>query len=388
MNILINSLAGGGAEIQNILLAKTDKKSKIFLLEETVDYDYGKINLIHLNKNELLKSSIFRYLKTPISAQRLAKQLDKDSIIVVSLFRSLLAAVFCKLFFKRKIKIIYWIHSDPDAVPKGIFSRLYNFLYLKTYQNCNGIITNSKMGARTLEQNFGINKSKIFVVYNGFGLKNIISKSNIEITDQRVIEILKNPTVVVVGRLETVKGHKYLISIFKEVVKEIPNANLILLGEGKLREEFKTLIKHNKLEQNVHLLGFQKNPFQIIKRASVLAFTSLHEGFGNVIVESLACGTPVISSDINNGPREILAPKSDIYFRTTVPEKLESGYLMPSLKELDQNKIKMWGDTLIQILNKKVTFSPEKMEERSRAFDIINLKPQFASIIKQIKSIA
>jgi len=191
-----------------------------------------------------------------------------------------------------------------------------------------------------------------------------------------------------VGRLETVKGHKYLISVFKEVVKKIPNANLILLGEGQLRQEFEAQIKKENLEQNVHLIGFQKNPFQIIKRATVLAFTSLHEGFGNVIVEALACGTPVISSDINNGPREILAPDTDIFFRTSVPEILDSGYLMPSFNNSPEKSIKIWSETIIQILNKEVTFSISKMVERSSDFDIKNLKPQFDSVIKQVKAIA
>ncbi|PAX48948.1 glycosyltransferase [Brunnivagina elsteri] len=90
-------------------------------------------------------------------------------------------------------------------------------------------------------------------------------------------------------------------------VRKVMRSRLIILGNGEQYTELNTLIQELRLEKDVAMLGFQENPYAYMSRASVFVLSSAWEGFGNVIVEALAVGTPVVSTNCPNGPAEILA---------------------------------------------------------------------------------
>jgi glycosyltransferase involved in cell wall biosynthesis len=113
------------------------------------------------------------------------------------------------------------------------------------------------------------------------------------------------PVILAVGRLVKQKDFDTLIRAFGLVRKERP-ARLMVLGEGREREKLLALIKNLGLEQDVTLHGFVENPFKYIKHAAVFVLSSLWEGFGNVIVEAMALGTPVVATECPSGPSEIL----------------------------------------------------------------------------------
>ena len=69
------------------------------------------------------------------------------------------------------------------------------------------------------------------------------------------------------------------------------------------------------LENNIKLVGFVNNPYDYMKKSDIFVFPSLYEGLGNSILEALACGLPIISSDCECGPREILSPKTDYHIK-------------------------------------------------------------------------
>jgi glycosyltransferase involved in cell wall biosynthesis len=115
-----------------------------------------------------------------------------------------------------------------------------------------------------------------------------------------------DPFVLAVGRLHKQKGYAYLLRAFARVVKQEPS-HLVILGEGDDREELQGLAGSLGIAPYVHFLGYAPNPLAYMRHAAVFVLSSLAEGFGNVIVEALACGTPVISTDCPHGPREILS---------------------------------------------------------------------------------
>ena len=84
-------------------------------------------------------------------------------------------------------------------------------------------------------------------------------------------------------------------------------ARLMILGEGKLRAELEALASTLGIAADVTLLGFVENPYAYMTRAAVCALSSAWEGLGNVVIEALACGCPVVSTDCPSGPAEILA---------------------------------------------------------------------------------
>ena len=81
---------------------------------------------------------------------------------------------------------------------------------------------------------------------------------------------------------------------------------MVILGEGEQRSELEELINSLDLKNNVKLLGFVDNPYAWMSHAAVFVLSSINEGFGNVIVEAMACGTPIVSTDCPSGPSEIL----------------------------------------------------------------------------------
>jgi glycosyltransferase involved in cell wall biosynthesis len=114
------------------------------------------------------------------------------------------------------------------------------------------------------------------------------------------------PFVLAVGRLHKQKGYSHLLLAFARVVEQRPS-HLVILGEGDDREELQGLASSFGIAPYVHFLGYAPNPLAYMRHAAVFVLSSLAEGFGNVIVEALACGTPVVSTDCPHGPREILS---------------------------------------------------------------------------------
>lgn len=117
---------------------------------------------------------------------------------------------------------------------------------------------------------------------------------------------LEHPAVLMCGRLVAQKNYEYALAVFAALRRILPSAHLYILGEGELKKHLQTNVVEQKLEKQVHFLGFQNNPHAYMFQADVFLLTSHYEGFGNVLVEALACGLPVVSVDCPTGPRDVL----------------------------------------------------------------------------------
>ena len=113
------------------------------------------------------------------------------------------------------------------------------------------------------------------------------------------------PVILGAGRLTAQKDFGTLIRAFARVRREI-DARLVILGEGEDRQALETLIHDQGLRDRVDMPGHVENPFKYMARATVFALSSRWEGPGHVLIEALALGTPVVSTDCPSGPREIL----------------------------------------------------------------------------------
>ncbi|NMB87059.1 MAG: glycosyltransferase [Chloroflexi bacterium] len=113
------------------------------------------------------------------------------------------------------------------------------------------------------------------------------------------------PVVLGVGRLVAQKDFATLLRAFALLRARTP-ARLVLLGEGEQRAELEALAERQGIRQDVWFAGFQANPFQVMSRAAVMVMSSLHEGFGMVLVEAMACGCPLVSTNCPHGPEELL----------------------------------------------------------------------------------
>jgi glycosyltransferase involved in cell wall biosynthesis len=113
------------------------------------------------------------------------------------------------------------------------------------------------------------------------------------------------PVILAVGRLTTQKDYPTLLRAFS-IVCQKRAAHLLILGDGKERANLVTLVSQLNLTEKVQMPGLLQNPLAYMAQARLLVLSSRWEGFGNVLVEAMACGTPVVSTDCNSGPREIL----------------------------------------------------------------------------------
>jgi glycosyltransferase involved in cell wall biosynthesis len=113
------------------------------------------------------------------------------------------------------------------------------------------------------------------------------------------------PVILAVGRLNPQKDYPTLLRAFAEIHAQRP-VRLLILGEGSERAALEALAQQLGVRASVSMPGFASNPFAYMSRAAVLALSSRFEGFPNVLVEAMACGTPIVATDCPSGPREIL----------------------------------------------------------------------------------
>ncbi len=114
------------------------------------------------------------------------------------------------------------------------------------------------------------------------------------------------PIVLSVGELGQRKGYDVLLRAFAILHAQRP-CRLLILGRGKLQDKLQQLAGELAITDAIDFAGFQANPFAFMAHADLFAFASRWEGLGFVIIEALAMGTPVVSTDCPSGPREILA---------------------------------------------------------------------------------
>lgn len=135
------------------------------------------------------------------------------------------------------------------------------------------------------------------------------------------------PVVISIGRLEKQKDFITLVEAFAQVRRRI-ESRLVILGEGSQRQNIAARVRELGLTDCVSTPGFVANPFPYLKRAAVCALSSEWEGLPTVLIEALALGVPIVSTDCPSGPSEILASgKYGILVPTRNPQSLANGII-------------------------------------------------------------
>ncbi|NNE35308.1 MAG: glycosyltransferase, partial [Rhodothermales bacterium] len=161
----------------------------------------------------------------------------------------------------------------------------------------------------------GISRDSITTIYNPV-VRDRFNTPPEEITSHAAKWKPDAKIILGVGRLSIDKNFALLIRAFASVRQRIPSARLVIVGEGSQRPVLEKMIADRGLTNHAELPGFINNPWPYYSTADVFVSTSNHEGFGNAIVEAMACGCPVVCTDCPSGPREIL---DDGEYGTLVP---------------------------------------------------------------------
>ena len=174
----------------------------------------------------------------------------------------------------------------------------------RVYPLADGIISVSEGVAEDLALYAGIPLERIKVIYNP-----VVSDQLLQAVEQHVHHRFfaerQYPVVLGVGRLAEQKDFSTLIKAFNLLNKKI-QSRLIILGDGEERSSLEALIRSSGLQDQVDLPGFEINPFVYMKHSSVFVLSSKWEGLPGVLIQALACGCPVVSTDCLSGPSEIL----------------------------------------------------------------------------------
>jgi glycosyltransferase involved in cell wall biosynthesis len=151
----------------------------------------------------------------------------------------------------------------------------------------------------------GLPSGKIEAIYNPIVTPELNEKIQ-ECVDHPWFLPSQPPVILAVGRLEKQKDFPTLIHAFARIRKQYP-VRLMILGEGNEHSSLESLVQKLGVAEDVIFPGFVANPYAYMAQARVLVLSSAWEGFGNVLVEAMAAGTPVVSTDCKSGPSEILA---------------------------------------------------------------------------------
>ena len=393
---LLNSLGGGGAEAVAVRLSEYLPVANFILLERDVKYKTDKP--IFFLSNHITKTSpIIKTLSIPTYAYNLSDFIEKNSLVVSFLERANFVNIISKLF--KKHKAIISVRMDQQTGHVGL-RKLNKLLVRILYPKADLIIAVSH-GVKESLINLGIEEEKIKVIYNPYPIDEIgeLAKESLGSYE----EIFKEPILITAGRLTKPKGQWYLLRVFKALKEKRRNLKLVILGEGELKDYLVKLSEElglktyvwdrNKLSEDfdVYFLGFQKNPFKFIARSKLFVFPSLWEGFGNALVEAMACGALVVSSDCRSGPREILAPNTDFNYQTQKPEFSEYGVLMPVFEikyktanePLEEREI-MWVETIDKLLEDESLREhySEKAKQRAEDFSIEKIVQEWREVLR------
>ncbi|HLH13136.1 MAG TPA: glycosyltransferase [Methylovirgula sp.] len=181
--------------------------------------------------------------------------------------------------------------------------RAVPLLYRLSLRKADAIVAVSQGVATEVEKICGLTNGSVRVIHNGLIDDSFEARAAEPIAHRWFGE---SSVLVAVGRMVEQKDHATLIRALA-IVNRSRDVRLIILGEGPLRAELGRLAASLGLADLVDMPGFVANPLPFMRQAAALVLSSRFEGFGNVLVEALACGTQVVSTDCTFGPSEILA---------------------------------------------------------------------------------
>jgi glycosyltransferase involved in cell wall biosynthesis len=218
---------------------------------------------------------------------------------LLALWAVRLAAVDTRLIIKQDSSITTFGRKSNDP-----FRQKLPFFMNRWYPQANGIIAVSNGIARELREVLGAPEERIRVIYNPIDLDRIASLAA-EPVDDPWFRPGEPPVVLAAGRLIPQKDYPTLLHAFSRLRRN-EQARLVILGEGKERPRLEAMSRDLNLAADIRLPGFQANPYAYMARAAVFVLSSVSEGLPTVVIEALACGRPVVSTDCPYGPAEIL----------------------------------------------------------------------------------
>lgn len=300
--IFVPSLCGGGAERIMVILANgfTARGHRVDLVLTRAEGPYlsevsDAVRIVNLNKGRVMASllPLVRYLRRE-RPDAMLSALNHANIVAI-LARKM-AHVRTRLVVSERNSLVALGHTGRGWVMRQLMRR--------TYPWADAIVAVSRAMALELVEEIALDPRKVTAIPNPVDVESIQRFARCR-PDHPWLEPMQPPVILAVGRLEPQKDYATLLKAFAKLRAQ-RDVRLIILGEGSQRNELEQMIAELNLHDGVDLVGFKENPFRWMAACDLFVLSSRYEGFPNVLVQAMACGAPVVSTNCQTGPAEIL----------------------------------------------------------------------------------
>jgi glycosyltransferase involved in cell wall biosynthesis len=302
--LFLPNLCGGGAEKMALALAEgmraNDVACRLVVCDDRRDYSVPPwLEVVCLNCHRVAFSAIplARWLRRERPPWLLSFITECNGMAVVA--RGLAGT---------RTKVILRVENTPSkayATRTSAFSKLSFRMMPYLYPRANGLIAISDGVKDDMVRFASLAPERIHTIYNPAYPQDLDTLASMECAHPWLAEGRSIPVIITAARLTSAKNLACAIRAFSFVLKTRP-AKYIILGQGPLRQELQRLSDELGCGDDIDFAGFHPNPYPFLRRADIFLLSSDFEGFGNVLVEALACGLRVVATDCPSGPREIL----------------------------------------------------------------------------------
>ncbi len=306
LTLFVPDLRGGGAERVMVNLASgfSERGYRVDLLlvkaaGPFLDEVSEQVRVVELGTRRAGFSlpALGRYVRT-----------SGTSTVISALHHTNLAALFAKRVYDLPARLIVTLHNTLSVERENrqsLKGRLKHKLVAYCYRWADAIVAVSNEVADDFSAITNLPREAMSTIYNPVITPILFSKAA-ESVSHPWLDADDLPVILAVGRLHPQKDFATLLHAFRVVASARP-VRLIILGEGEERPYLESLIDELDLRGRVDLPGFVNNPFAYLKRAKAFVLSSRWEGLPTVLIEALALGVPIVSTDCKSGPKEILA---------------------------------------------------------------------------------
>lgn len=304
--VFLPSLVGGGAERVMVTLvnAFVRRGFAVDLVLASLEGPYltsveSGVRVVDLKAGRIVKAllPLIRYLRRE---QPVAMLSAMGHANVVAVMAAKLSGESTRVVISERTTV-----SGAYRNAAGLSARWTFRLMRPLYRRADGICAVSKAVALDLAEFVKIPSDKVEVIYNPFDLQ-LIGRNAVAECGHPWLSEDGRPVIIAVGRLNEAKDFHILISAFAKM-RRSSAARLLILGEGELRSSLEALASEIGLTpDDVQMPGFVDNPFAYLSRSALFVLSSRREGLPGALIEAMACGTPVVSTDCRSGPDEIL----------------------------------------------------------------------------------
>jgi glycosyltransferase involved in cell wall biosynthesis len=361
--IYIHDLSFGGVERQSLAMAKELREHGIDvtlvvhqLRGELMPFLPEGVPVVNLNSARTLQdiAGLRNYLRT-----------EHPDVFMANVDHNNIAAALANMLTRTPTKLVICQHNPLTAGYHATVNwkhRVVPWFYRALEPSIDHAVAVSNGIADELI-NLGLPPSKVSTIFNAVIGEDFEARANMPV-DHRWLVNKDRPVFVTAGRLVEMKDHRTLLRAFAIHLERRPS-RLIVMGAGPMLAELQTLANTLGITEHVAFEGFVANPLPFMSAADAFVLSSRAEGFGNVLVEALGCGTPVISTDCPHGPSDILANG-------------QFGILVPPQDP------KAMADAFSRLLDDRQHWSRERLRDRANTFTYSACVEQYAKLFRTL----